>query len=780
MKKTFILVILVLGWMILTAQPEQFSRVRVGASPDILLQLARAGIPVEEGVMKTGDFFETDLSQTEIDNLSMSGVQVEVLFRDISAYYSERNKGLSGNVKDYVFTDEYEVPEDFEFGAMGGHCTFDEMIVHLENMLTKYPNLITQKASLGQSIEGRELWMVKISDNPNVNESEPEVLYTALHHAREPAGLMTLLFYMYYLLENYDDDPFIQTLVDNTEMYFIPVVNPDGYVYNQTTNPNGGGMWRKNRRDNGGGTWGVDLNRNYGYMWGIDNIGSSPDPGDETYRGTAPFSEPETAAIRDFCENHEFRLAINYHTYANLLLYPWGYTEDPCPDDPSFHAFAELMTQDNHYTYGPGSTTIYITNGSSDDWMYGEQTTKELIYAFTPELGGSGDGFWCPINRIIPIARENMILNILTAAFAGNYASVSDLTAVVTSELENQFVFDIKRLGLKDGAGFTVTLEPVSPEIVSVGPPITFNGMSLMETRVDSIAFTLAGITAGHQIRFVVSLDNGDYVLSDTITKIYGEPVILFHDECNNTGNWQPGSWDITTASYFSPPSSMTDSKNGYYSNNQTNIITLDQFLDLGTPVYAQLSFRAKWEIEQGWDFVQVLASANGSAWTPLEGKYTVIGNENQAQGEPLYDGFQTSWVQEEISLEPFLGDQVKFSFLLKSDNYVTEDGFYFDDFIVMVIDGYTGIHENQDFMPVLLPVPNPAHGTVSFMSSKSLQGESLLRIFNMSGQPVCNLPVPQGVLTFKVITDQWKPGVYHYYLEQSGRKSRTGKLVVL
>ncbi len=121
--------------------------------------------------------------------------------------------------------------------------------------------------------------MVKISDNPNVNETEPEVLYTALHHAREPVGAMQMLFYMYYLLENYDNDPFIQALVDNTEMYFVPVVNPDGYVYNQTTNPNGGGMWRKNRRNNGSaGLYGSDLNRNYGYMWGYDNNGSSPYP----------------------------------------------------------------------------------------------------------------------------------------------------------------------------------------------------------------------------------------------------------------------------------------------------------------------------------------------------------------------------------------------------------------------------------------------------------------------------------------------------------------------
>ena len=140
------------------------------------------------------------------------------------------------------------------------------------------------------------------------------------------------------------------------------------------------------------------------------------------------FSEPEIAAVRDFCENHEFTYALNYHTYSNLLLYPWGWTEEPCEDDATFFAHSVLMTVDNHYTFGSGSTTIYPTNGGSDDWMYGEQTTKDKIFAYTPELGGSNDGFWCDLDRIVPIAQENMIQNILAAAFSGMYADVSDVT----------------------------------------------------------------------------------------------------------------------------------------------------------------------------------------------------------------------------------------------------------------------------------------------------------------------------------------------------------------
>src|SRR5690606_22160109 len=149
--------------------------------------------------------------------------------------------------------------------------------------------------------QNRPIYMVKISDNPDLNEDEPRVLYTAMHHAREPQSMMTLIYFMYYLLENYNSDPSVKYLVDNRELYFIPIVNPDGYEYNRQTSPGGGGMWRKNRRNNGS-SYGVDLNRNYGPMayWNAPGGGSSTSPSSDTYRGTAPFSEPEISSIKDF------------------------------------------------------------------------------------------------------------------------------------------------------------------------------------------------------------------------------------------------------------------------------------------------------------------------------------------------------------------------------------------------------------------------------------------------------------------------------------------------
>ena len=205
--------------------------------------------------------FINDNEHLLIKNL---GLRYEVLIEDWYKFYNNQLKLTPQQISDAVSISksEYGV-SGFHFGSMGGYMTFAEVISELDTLKKLFPSLITTKQALGTSIENRPVYMVKISDNPDIEEDEPEVLYTALHHAREPMSMMQMFYFMYYLLENYNSDPSIQYLVNNRAMYFIPVVNPDGYEYNRSTNPAGGGMWRKNRRNNTG-SFGVDLDRNYG------------------------------------------------------------------------------------------------------------------------------------------------------------------------------------------------------------------------------------------------------------------------------------------------------------------------------------------------------------------------------------------------------------------------------------------------------------------------------------------------------------------------------------
>ena len=128
---------------------------------------------------------------------------------------------------------------------MGGYYTFSEIEEHLNNIANEYSDLV-QLNIIGNTLQGRNIYSVKISDNASIDENEPEVLYTGLHHSREPMSYMNLFYYMYWLLENYNIDPLANHIVNNRELWFIPAINPDGLVYNQSIAPNGGGMQRKN------------------------------------------------------------------------------------------------------------------------------------------------------------------------------------------------------------------------------------------------------------------------------------------------------------------------------------------------------------------------------------------------------------------------------------------------------------------------------------------------------------------------------------------------------
>ncbi|MBP2681808.1 MAG: putative carboxypeptidase, partial [Candidatus Krumholzibacteriota bacterium] len=262
---------------------------------------------------------------------------------------------------------------------LGLYHTYAEMRAALQTLDAAYPTL-ADFDSIGISTQGRRMYALKISDNVTTDEEEPEVLYMGNHHAREIMTVDIPLRFAQYLLANYGTDPDVTAMVNEREIYFIPMVNPDGHVYVELNHSGSSDYWwRKNRRRNFDGSYGVDLNRNYGYMWGYDNIGSSPTTTAETYRGTGPFSEGETNTVRTFCQGREFVLGLSFHTYGEWFLWPWGYTSALCPDNALFAALADSLAPPG-YTAGPASQTLYVTNGDTDDWAYGETTEKPRMY----------------------------------------------------------------------------------------------------------------------------------------------------------------------------------------------------------------------------------------------------------------------------------------------------------------------------------------------------------------------------------------------------------------
>ncbi len=291
----------------------------------------------------------------------------------------------------------------------GGFRNYAQCIALMDSIHTNHPTITNDKIFLGITNDGNFLWGMKISDNPDVDEDEPEVLFTGMHHAREPIGMEICLETMKRLTDGYGTDTMLTRLVNEREIFFVPIVNPDGYEYNRITDPNGGGMWRKNRSENIDGSRGVDINRNYGQEWGYDDEGSSPIPSDETYRGEFAFSEVETQAMRDFINAHHFVFAMNYHSYGNLYLWPWGYDYVYTPDETLFRAIGDSVTSFNGYTPEVG-WTLYPTNGDSDDWGYGATGEHAKIFSFTPEVG---EWFWPDPSQIPEQVEENQAPNFL-------------------------------------------------------------------------------------------------------------------------------------------------------------------------------------------------------------------------------------------------------------------------------------------------------------------------------------------------------------------------------
>ena len=759
-------------------EKHQRAKISYNQSED-LIKLESFGIPIDHGVHKKGVFIISDFSISEIQTARNAGYIVDILIEDSKEYFLQRNSMNSVAERNLFCTDQtssdYETPDNFNLGSMGGYLTYQEMLDQLDLMKSLYPDLITTKENISDFITegqpdnsttppigGNGIKWVKISDNPsNSSENEPQILYTAIHHAREPNSLSQLIFYMWYLLENYDEDNEIKSIVDNTELFFVPVINPDGYLYNEKTDPNGGGFWRKNRKNGNG----VDNNRNYDYyingdpadgIWGGE--GASNDPNNQTYHGTAPFSEVENQAIKWFCEQHDFVMALNNHSYGELLLYPYGYANDvPTPENELFEIVSEVLVSQNGYD-NILSSGLYPAAGDSDDFMYGTIGTHDKIYAMTPEIGPE---FWPPSSQIEGIAKSMMYLNITSAKMVNNYADLIDTSPLfVGNEVIIDQTFDIKRLGLSGSGNFTININPISTNIGAVGDPISFSNLDVLEETNGTIQYTLINETqAGDPIVFEIIINNGSYDTKVLLNKIFGSLIPVFEDIGDSTtDNFDNNGWGITNTTYVSPSNSITESPNGNYQNNENKTIRLSENINLTNAIGANVTFYAKWDIENNWDYVQLEISLdNGNSWIPQCGLFTNEGSSNGGQptGQPLYDGTQNNWVLEQIDLSDYLGEEITMRFKFESDGEVRADGFYFDDLTVNVLDDET--LNNADVLASQFSVyPNPVSNLVYITTPKN---NYTLGIYNIQGQLMSTPSVYSGSQTIDY--SQYTKGIY-------------------
>lgn len=273
---------------------------------------------------------------------------------------------------------------------------YAELKAELENLAQTYPGYV-HLISMGKSLEGRDILGVRLNSHIESGDAPsalPGAIFMGGHHAREHLSVETPLKMARHLAQSHAQDDTIRAMLDNRDVYIFPSINVDGSEFDISTGSYK--SWRKNRRDNASSNCdGVDLNRNYGYLWGTG--GSSNSPCSDVFMGPTAFSEPETQAVKAFVESKpNLKVLLTFHTFSELILYPWGHTYDPITngkDQAAYETMARTMASWNGYT-PQQSSDLYITSGDTTDWSYGSLGIFSFTFELSPRDMWGGGGFY--------------------------------------------------------------------------------------------------------------------------------------------------------------------------------------------------------------------------------------------------------------------------------------------------------------------------------------------------------------------------------------------------
>ena len=612
--------------------------------------------------VKPGVFAKLAIGDEQIADLQREGFGVTVEIEDLERCSAAQMRGDGGN-----------------FGLFH---SYSEIGKFLDSLHTSYPEITTDKRIIGITHEDREIWAMKISDNPEVDEEEPEVLFDGLHHANEIPSQEVVLGYMEWLCEGYGVNGEATYLVDEREIWFVPCVNPDGSVYNESVYPEGGGMWRKNRRDNGDGTYGVDLNRNYPYKWG--GAGSSDDPSSNYYSGPWAGSEPEVQAMMDLMAEHRFVCHCSFHTFASAVWFPWSYTDEPTLSHSLFTRWVQGLTRYNGYEHCQGGTWRLIS-GTSKDYAFARLPEKNSIFSCTVELRGAEGSIGPWDESHIPVCRADCLpLQLYNTWVGGEYAGIADPELTGTGSNGRPDPGETVGLTVKaENLSLSCAVENVEITLASDDPylriergMVTWESIPFAQNRRnedDPFVMVIDSDTPeDHVVTVRVETRVGGACVIDTLEWLIGPIFVRFEDDMESDFEiWERsgGFWKATSEECHSPTLCYTDSPGLPYLPGTDTWIEMIESIDMSEASGASLSFWHRYETEEWFDFCYVEASRDGGeTWEELR----------------RYDGANESWEEERIDLEQYLGCSLfTIRFRLNSDGRVEKDGWYIDDVVI-------------------------------------------------------------------------------------------------
>uniref|UniRef100_A0A7C6A9N4 carboxypeptidase T n=1 Tax=candidate division WOR-3 bacterium TaxID=2052148 RepID=A0A7C6A9N4_UNCW3 len=725
----YILVALTLLCLSVSLGKEMIVRVYVKNYQELKSKIPFKGTNIEIAGAQLGNWYDLIVLPEDYPLVLGSGLKSEIIIEDLAK------------------TKEQALSE-------GQYHSYDEINQILRDMATNYPN-ICKLESLGLTYEGRQIYGVKISDAPEIDDpTEPDVLFIGCHHAREWASVEVPRHIADSLTRAYASVPEIQNLVDNHEIWVFPIINVDGYVYDYPSQRN----WRKDRQPFGTAI-GTDPNRNYNGVcngdamgdWGALTNGSQSThyPSQATFMGPYGFSAYEIKNLTDFFKNHEFNAILSFHSYSELVLWPWGYTNATPPDNTILvrvgQRMASLMQRLGGGNYTPEqSIELYPTSGGSDDWMYGYShwVLGTPCISYTIELGTQ---FYQSPSQL-----DHIQLQAFKAAFC--ITTFSDSVRLLMKSVVPPP--NIAPLDSTTTGDFTIHWSPIRPH---------GNEPEMWELQELSLYS----------------------VIEDNLETI--------------TDRWTLQGFSLSTAQSHSTSHSLFSGS----ANNISNYARTTYPYLVETP-FDSLTFWCWYDLENNYDVAVCEVSLDLKEWIQLDNRYT---------------GNSGGWIRKAYSLANWLGKSIYIRFRCMTDDGVLRSGFYVDDIYPVPyfnqarivssaitdtfynltgqavgryfyrVKGYntawgwgdysplediyvvgTAIGDNRPKLPIgalanpLELNPNPARSILAIRTSPNTKW-SILKIFDVSGKLIKEVIPSPSVLRngseIKIPLQGIKPGVY-------------------
>ncbi|MCX6155490.1 MAG: M14 family zinc carboxypeptidase [Candidatus Kapabacteria bacterium] len=622
----------------------------------------------------------------EMDKIIKSGIKYSIVASDAEKYFAL-------NLNNYYKATQLQVLDsNFKYGSMAGNFTLDEIYQTFDSLLNVFSGF-SKKEEIGSTCEKRKMYAYNFGVN---NGKNPEILFVSLQHAREPLSVTILINFFCDLARKYKaNDPEAVYLINRRSISVIPCANPDGYYFNQFNYPNGGGLWRKNRKKLNDTDYGVDLNRNYGpdENWNAPNPdGSSTDQKSDIYRGPSPFSEPENQALRDFVLKHKFRIAMNYHTYQNVLIYPYSYKRRETADSAVYRYLAAYLTNDTKYCFGVDSAQVgYAARGVLNDWLCMPDVNKEKTVAMTFEAGSSTDGFWPSPARIKPICDNFLKANYeIVWSAESNFHPYQVYTKYDPISRSALIICKMTNLGVyPNGELSSYSINSLTPEIKIINPKRVLKPLVSAEFQIDTFKVPLNyDLPNGGKYLFEIVINQENILRADTVElQLFKPDIVPLYTSPMEFKNWTGSPWGVQKDN-IGTDTVLCDSPDSYYQSSANNFTQLEFPIKIVKPFPATLEFETHWSIERNYDVVYLeYKSSIDSNWKPLRSPRMALltdgGNgSSQKYGTYGFHGNYPLWLKQEISLDSLNDGDYYIRFHLLSDKNNNYDGIFLKNVI--------------------------------------------------------------------------------------------------